>query len=485
MSVLSFIPRLADRFRYLILVATWVLCSTAICAELPISIAKVETASGTALVASNESLVPVTIRFQINDAMNVVSDKAWPFWTVVPAKSKQQVATLSPLNRAAPSKWSYRYTTSIGDVTAEPSRDYLYRLPFSEGARIVIGQGYEDHKTTHTTPGTRYAVDFSAAERTLVVAARQGLVVDMQMGFQAGGVDPSLIDKANYVHVLHDDGTIGEYAHLELQSSPLRIGQFVSVGQLVGRVGNTGYSSGPHLHFSVNQNTLDGTVSVPLRFANGLPAREFVPVKDGAEILVRYMKEQAGLPIENARPSNHWITPQPAVASTDQVGEDRRREVIRDVLLSVLWGATYMQDALGIKLTSDKLTAQPSVVPAPPALAADFLTRALPALFRIALIMSIVSLLVGLVEAIHDKSWMGGAWRLAAIATGIWSISLLMQHDTSVGFHYGWAVLLLCDYFLMSKEGLVVGALSVLLALYWATSVTRPLMTTEERLGRT
>ena len=200
---------------------------------------------------------------------------------------------------------------------------------------------------------------------------------------------------------------------------------------------------------------------------------------------MRYMKEQAGQPIENARPSNHWITQQPAVASTDQVGEDRRREVIRDVLLSVLWGATYMQDALGIKLTSDKLTAQPSVVPAPPALAADFLTRALPALFRIALIMSIVSLLVGLVEAIHDKSWMGGAWRLAAIATGIWSISLLMQHDTSVGFHYGWAVLLLCDYFLMSKEGLVVGALSVLLALYWATSVTRPLMTTEERLGRT
>ena len=96
-----------------------------------------------------------------------------------------------------------------------------------------------------------------------------------------------------------------------------------------------------------------------------------------------------------------------------------------------------------------------------------------------------LSLLVGLVEAIHDKSWMGGAWRLAAIATGIWSISLLMQHDTSVGFHYGWAVLLLCDYFLMSKEGLVVGALSVLLALYWATSVARPLMTTEERLGRT
>ena len=80
MSVLSFIPSLADRFRYLILVATWVLCSTAICAELPISIAKVETASGTALVASNESLVPVTIRFQMNDAMNVASDKAWPFW---------------------------------------------------------------------------------------------------------------------------------------------------------------------------------------------------------------------------------------------------------------------------------------------------------------------------------------------------------------------------------------------------------------------
>lgn len=54
-----------------------------------------------------------------------------------------------------------------------------------------------------------------------------------------------------HVLVLHDDGTQGLYAHLS--SKTVRAGQRVSAGQLIGKIGSTGNSSGPHLHFELRR----------------------------------------------------------------------------------------------------------------------------------------------------------------------------------------------------------------------------------------
>jgi murein DD-endopeptidase MepM/ murein hydrolase activator NlpD len=69
--------------------------------------------------------------------------------------------------------------------------------------------------------------------------------------------------RANFVRVLHDDGSMGMYAHLEYYGVGVKVGQRVAAGDLLGLSGNTGYSTGPHLHFAVLVN--DGTqeVSVP------------------------------------------------------------------------------------------------------------------------------------------------------------------------------------------------------------------------------
>ena len=74
------------------------------------------------------------------------------------------------------------------------------------------------------------------------------------------------VDKANRVLVLHDDGTMSVYAHLQPNSIRVRRGGEVKRGQWIANSGNTGYSSGPHLHFVVQLNVGMALESLPFRF---------------------------------------------------------------------------------------------------------------------------------------------------------------------------------------------------------------------------
>lgn len=58
----------------------------------------------------------------------------------------------------------------------------------------------------------------------------------------------------NFIRVTHDDGVTTGYAHLQNGSLYVRLGQTVATGQLIGRIGNTGGSTGCHLHLETRQN---------------------------------------------------------------------------------------------------------------------------------------------------------------------------------------------------------------------------------------
>jgi murein DD-endopeptidase MepM/ murein hydrolase activator NlpD len=99
-------------------------------------------------------------------------------------------------------------------------------------------------------------------EGTPIIAARSGRVVKIENDQAGRGNDAS----GNFVRVLHDDGTQGVYLHLKQGSVSVRPGQRVAVGSALGLSGNTGNSSGPHLHFVVQQRTEAGLVSIPYEF---------------------------------------------------------------------------------------------------------------------------------------------------------------------------------------------------------------------------
>jgi murein DD-endopeptidase MepM/ murein hydrolase activator NlpD len=99
----------------------------------------------------------------------------------------------------------------------------------------------------------RHAWDFAMPLGVEVVAARGGTVSMIEMDSQVGGCSSVYADDANYVLIDHHDGSAGLYLHLEGRSSELSVGDRVAAGDVIARVGQTGWSCGPHLHFQVQE----------------------------------------------------------------------------------------------------------------------------------------------------------------------------------------------------------------------------------------
>jgi murein DD-endopeptidase MepM/ murein hydrolase activator NlpD len=144
-----------------------------------------------------------------------------------------------------------------------------------------VSQAYPDH-ITHVTPDSLYAVDIALPDGTAVYAARAGTVINVRHDGFRGGTVSVMSDQANLIEILHDDGTIAVYGHLHWDSIRVRIGQHVALGEYIADSGNTGFSSGPHLHFAVWRNAGGADISLPVQFAG--PADTSVTPVTGMEL---------------------------------------------------------------------------------------------------------------------------------------------------------------------------------------------------------
>jgi hypothetical protein len=190
---------------------------------------------------------------------------------------------------------------TLGDPSAVHDPRAVYRLPFADNLTFPITQAYGGVLTTHNSPDALYAVDFTMPVGTPVVAARAGIVVQVALSNQYGGKEATLLSKANSVIVLHDDGTMGLYAHLAPALPLVSIGQRVQAGQPIGASGDTGYSAGPHLHFAVikgytNPAGQPGLQSLPFRFYVGRPPEAFV-ARAGLMVTANYSGSAPSLSI--------------------------------------------------------------------------------------------------------------------------------------------------------------------------------------------
>jgi murein DD-endopeptidase MepM/ murein hydrolase activator NlpD len=163
--------------------------------------------------------------------------------------------------------YKYSFAWTWGNMQATHDDTYLYSLPYAAGSAYRVDQGFNGRYSHYGD--FQYAVDWNMPEGTPIHAARDGVVVGVKDTSNEGGPDKKYQNSANYIMIKHDDGTIGEYAHLQQYGVKTRLGERVRAGQLIGLSGNTGYSSGPHLHFFVYK-AIDGErrESFPIQFKN-------------------------------------------------------------------------------------------------------------------------------------------------------------------------------------------------------------------------
>ncbi|MDX1405473.1 MAG: M23 family metallopeptidase [Woeseiaceae bacterium] len=227
--------------------------------------------------AHNDYFAPVEIVLALDELVNVSgpqTDQAMR-WLVDP-NSEMRLISLPVSGDESEADVKYRYIALFGDPRSRHKPERPYRAPFSIAGSYNVTQAFP-YSVTHDSADSRFAVDFAMPVGTDIHAARGGIVFEVASTNFRGGTDPDRdAASANIVRILHDDGTHAVYAHLNWNSIRVKPGDVVERGEYIADSGNTGFSSGPHLHFVVLRNVGMRIESVPIDF-EGADAQAVTP----------------------------------------------------------------------------------------------------------------------------------------------------------------------------------------------------------------
>ncbi|MEA2645483.1 MAG: hypothetical protein QOE92_566 [Chloroflexota bacterium] len=146
---------------------------------------------------------------------------------------------------------------AIGSLSSAQLAAMRHHQAFIIPMQAPITQGFGPTDVWFEPPSTYHGVfhphfhsgiDFAAPEDTPVHAAADGVVVLATASTDAEG---KLVGYGNYVVVAHPDGFFTLYGHLN--SLAVKEGRVIHQGEIVGKEGSTGLSTGPHVHFEIRK----------------------------------------------------------------------------------------------------------------------------------------------------------------------------------------------------------------------------------------
>jgi murein DD-endopeptidase MepM/ murein hydrolase activator NlpD len=219
------------------------------------------------LNANNQFYAPVELILDIQEISGLeFPESDQEFRWMLPPRSDTTLFSLNSIEDTDAPFIQFQFTYLPGDPEAEHRPTEPYRVPFAIANDYRVSQAYPA-AATHTLLDSQYAVDVAMPIGTDVFAARGGIVFDVASDNYRAGLDFTRDGPAaNVVRILHEDGTYAVYAHLNWNTIRVNPGQRVSRGEYIADSGNTGFSSGPHLHFAVVQNTGMRIESLPVEF---------------------------------------------------------------------------------------------------------------------------------------------------------------------------------------------------------------------------
>ncbi|MFM9840294.1 MAG: M23 family metallopeptidase [Cyclobacteriaceae bacterium] len=219
--------------------------------------------NGYMLYASNLEFCPVSISLEV-DLTNMNFTQGEQKLFVIPARiEKFKLGELTITNKREASKYSTRYLFTLGDVTKKNyDTTYIYDLPYQKGKQFMLFQGYNglfSHQNEN-------ALDFTMPEGSEIVAARDGIVIKVVQNNSESCLKEECKKFNNYLSVYQSDGTFADYVHLRRNGVKFKVGDKVRKGELIAYSGNTGWSSGPHLHFVCSLPSFEKRPTIKTKF---------------------------------------------------------------------------------------------------------------------------------------------------------------------------------------------------------------------------
>ncbi|MBX2878862.1 MAG: M23 family metallopeptidase [Granulosicoccus sp.] len=153
---------------------------------------------------------------------------------------KQGVTNISPLRSGSGKKNPGDASRIAAQFPPDQMPHTMMAKPVAAG-RLTSGFGYRINPKGIRIPRRHKGIDYAAPIGTEVYAAESGVVDKKYLSKSYG----------NYVRIKHENDFYTAYAHLDSIVDGLAEGTPVTRGQVIGKVGTTGKSSGPHLHFEL------------------------------------------------------------------------------------------------------------------------------------------------------------------------------------------------------------------------------------------
>ena len=211
-----------------------------------------DTDGNTVVYAKNNYWCHESLIIEFRVLKNMVLDVELPYQTVIaPQTKKIKLFTISLKNKAKESAMSYVTHNCHGNIFKSAYKENeVYLLPYTKGAIFVLEQGYGG-SFSHYMKDDQYALDFNLPLSTPVTASRSGVVISVKENSSKHGKKVKYVEYGNYVTIYHGDGTFADYFHIAQNGSKVKVGDQIEAGQIIALSGNTGWTSGPHLHFQV------------------------------------------------------------------------------------------------------------------------------------------------------------------------------------------------------------------------------------------
>jgi hypothetical protein len=218
------------------------------------------------LYAGNIAFCPASLKLELELTNMEPAEKIPEFYVVPSGTDRFLLVELRVIDPKLRFSYRNRYQYVLGDAgLSRFDKEYVYDLPFEKKGRYMVFQGYNG-AASHQN---QFALDFSMSDGTPVLAAREGVVVNVQQSNSISCPQPECGKYNNFVLVYHPDGTFAEYTHLQKDGARVQRGDKVEKGTLIGLSGNTGWTSGPHLHFVCFMQRLGSRESFPTEFRTG------------------------------------------------------------------------------------------------------------------------------------------------------------------------------------------------------------------------
>ena len=210
---------------------------------------------------------------KVNDKISEIYDAKEQYEDLAGHKEEEEVEIKTSTSTS--------YWWPIGSVDTVESGDKVYATGDPEAISITSDYGSRVDPITGIA-STHSGVDISGGRglgKVNVIAAKDGIVVyptkNVSNNCVSGGSTSCGSGYGNYVIIQHSNGTYTLYGHLYENSITVKAGDQVEQGQVIGKMGSSGYSTGAHLHFEVRVgNNSTSSTENPLNYISADNPRE-------------------------------------------------------------------------------------------------------------------------------------------------------------------------------------------------------------------